>query len=110
LLAGRDVFISGNPHEATTACNGTCPGAGPASIQTLAGVIAAHEQFQTSGNPNLFGITFSEDAIECGQVMNQAGTGIVLNGDPNIYYDCQHPPNPWDHSGPPDRTRWLEIE
>ncbi len=99
LVAGRDIMINGNPQEDSVACAGSpvCSTSSPAGIADMAGVYAAHEQIQLEGNPNIFGFLVAEDALDCSTTVDAQGNGIsTINGDPNIFYDCNNPPNPWN--------------
>jgi hypothetical protein len=109
LVAGRDIHISGNVNSAETPCGGnTCPTTGPAGLRALAGIVAAHEQVRLSGDPNLFGFVIAESAVDCSDTVDGQGRGAsILDGDPEVYYDCENPPNPWDGDGLEMRS-WQE--
>jgi len=94
-IAGRDVYVSGNP-GATQACASGCSTTSPSNVDTYAGIIAAHEQIQISGNPQILGFMLAENAIDCSAEVDGMGGGFsTVNGNPQIYYDCNNPPNPW---------------
>ena len=103
-------MINGNPQEDSIACSGSCSTTAPGNIGDIAGIFAAHEQFQVSGNPNLFGFIVSEDAIDCSPVVNAMGNGTsTIDGDPNVFYDCNNPPNPWN-TGEIKVVSWEEVD
>jgi hypothetical protein len=105
LVAGRDILLSGNTQEDTHSCAGSCSTAAPADIMAIAGVIAAHEQIGVGGNPNIFGFLVAEEAGDCS---NEESAPTKLNGTPEIFYDCNHPPNPWATG--PRLASWEEAE
>ena len=94
------------------ACSGTaCSYSGPGNIQHMGGIYAAHEQIQISGNPNIFGFMISEDALDCSDTVDGQGRGAsTINGSPQVFYDCQHPPNPWATTADFERVAWQEID
>ena len=92
-------MINGNPQEDSAACGGSpmCSTSTPAGIVDMAGIYAAHEQIQTSGNPNIFGFLVAENALDCSTTVDAQGARISeINGNPSIFYDCNNPPNPWN--------------
>lgn len=111
LVAGRDIKISGNPQEDVVGCSGTCPSTAPSSIADRGGIYAAHEQVQISGNPNIFGFITIEDALDCSPTVDGQGHGVSeFNGNPQVFYDCEHPPSPWITAGTAERLSWHEVE
>ncbi len=110
LMSGRDIKINGNPQEDSPACGSGCSTTTPASIDGMAGIIAAHEQIGISGNPNIFGFMIAEDAIDCSDMVNGGSGGLsTINGNPNIFYDCNHPPNPWASANITEQLWWQEV-
>ena len=109
LLAGRDIVLNGNYNEDHPACDGSCPGTIPVDIEGLGGILAAHEQIQISGNPDIFGFLMAEDAIACSDWVD-TGDGITLDGAPDVLYDCNNPPNPWDGDVKFEVLSWQEFE
>jgi Tfp pilus assembly protein PilX len=107
FVSGRDVVLSGNTQEDTQGCAGTCSVSAPADIARIAGIYAAHEQISISGSPNLFGFLVAEEAIDCDNAQNAPTT---ITGNPEIQYDCEHPPNPWLVDQPPEVVAWQEVE
>jgi hypothetical protein len=107
FIAGRDLMINGNPQEDTSACGSTCSSTAPSDVATISGIYAAHEQIQTSGNPNIFGFMMAEDALDCSPMVTLPNE---FNGTPQIFYDCSHPPNPWATPATVERERWQEID
>ena len=103
MIAGRDIRINGSPQQHTAACGSTCSSSAPGNIAHMGGVYAAHEQIQINGNPNIFGVLIAEEAIDCSTSV-KAPTEV--NGDPQVFFDCDHPPNPW--AGEP--THWLSWQ
>lgn len=76
LVAGRDMVISGNANT------------------TYEGIMAAHEQLKITGNPQLNGLVFSENAE------NLSSTVLVdeissVSGTPTITYNGQMGNNPF---------------
>ncbi|MCP3980191.1 MAG: hypothetical protein GY716_12875 [bacterium] len=112
LVAGRDITLNGNPQEDSSGCPSNCGSPLPSSIADMAGIYAAHEQIQISGNPNLFGFMIAEDATDCSDTVDAQGKGIsTINGNPKIFRDCNHPPNPWETGGAGvELLSWQEIE
>jgi Tfp pilus assembly protein PilX len=107
-ISGRDIMLNGNPQEDSNACSGgTCSYSAPSDIAQMGGIYAAHEQIQISGNPNIFGFMIAEDAIDCSSVVTAP---VEFNGDPNIFYDCNHPPNPWAVASSASIANWHELE
>ncbi|MCP3980725.1 MAG: hypothetical protein GY716_15595 [bacterium] len=106
LIAGRDLKLNGNPQEDTSACGSSCSTGVPSGIVGMAGIFAAHEQIAISGNPNIFGFMVAEDAIDCSGTV----TGTAFNGDPQLFYDCNHPPNPWATPALTKRVWWEEDQ
>ena len=77
----------------------------------MAGILAAHEQIAISGNPNIFGFLIAEDAVDCSDMVDGAFVGLTtVNGNPHIFYDCQHPPNPWAVAVDVERLSWQEVD
>jgi type II secretory pathway pseudopilin PulG len=110
LVSGRDIKLNGNFNDPDhPSCTGSCPGTVPSDIAKLGGFIAAHEQIEISGNPNIFGIVYAEDAIACSP-MNSAGFGIMTGADTDVLYDCVHPPNPFGSGAPALTMAWQEVE
>jgi Tfp pilus assembly protein PilX len=107
FVSGRDVVLSGNTQEDTQACGGTCSVSTPSDIARIAGIYAAHEQIAVGGSPNLFGFLVAEEAINCDNAVNAPTT---IMGNPEIQYDCDHPPNPWLVDQPPEIVAWQEVE
>jgi hypothetical protein len=107
LVAGRDIVLSGNTQEDTQGCGGTCAVSPPSDIARIAGIYAAHEQVIISGSPNLFGFLVAEEAIDCD---NTGMAPTKIGGNPEIHYDCEHPPNPWLVEQPPEVVAWQEVE
>jgi prepilin-type N-terminal cleavage/methylation domain-containing protein len=62
-----------------------------------------------SGNPNIFGFLYAEDAIACTDTVN-TGFGISTGADADIMYDCLHPPNPWGSGNAELTMTWQEVE
>jgi Tfp pilus assembly protein PilX len=107
FVSGRDLVVSGNTQEDTQACAGTCSVTVPVDIERIAGIYAAHEQIAIGGNPNIFGFLVAEEAIDCD---NSVNAPTKINGNPEIQYDCDHPPNPWLADQPPKVVAWQEVE
>ena len=107
FVSGRDLMLAGNTQEDTQACGGTCSVSAPSDIARIAGVYAAHEQIKVNGNPNLFGFLVAEEAIDCD---NSVVAPTTILGNPEIHYDCDHPPNPWLVDQPPEVVAWQEVE
>lgn len=107
MIAGRDLRISGSAQDDTQGCASGCSSTAPADIQRISGAYATHEQLLVNGNPNIFGLLVAEEAIDCSKVAS-APTAIL--GNPEIFYDCDHPPNPWAADEPPKRVAWQEVE
>lgn len=107
FIAGRDLTISGNAQSDTSGCGGTCNVSAPADIAAIAGIYAAHEQVGVGGNPNIFGLLVAEEAIDCDNTVNG---NSKMNGNPEVFYDCEHPPNPWNREARPRLVAWQEIE
>jgi hypothetical protein len=108
LISGRDIMLNGNPQESANACSGsTCGYSAPSNIAKMGGIYAAHEQIQISGNGNFFGFMIAEDAIDCNGTVTAP---VEFNGDPNIFYDCNHPPNPWATTSAIAKADWHELE
>ena len=107
LVSGRDIKISGNYNEDHPTCSGSCPGTPPLLIENLGGTLIAHEQIEISGNPDIFGLLYAEDAIQCGETAQPLG-GILTSADTDVHYDCVHPPNPW--AATPQTLWWQERE
>ena len=84
-------MVSGNP-GAGDACSSGCSTTTPTDIDSYSGIIAAHEQVQFGGNPNILGFVLAEDAADCSALVTAP---TEINGNPSIFYDCNHPPNPW---------------
>jgi hypothetical protein len=106
LISGRDVKLSGNTQEDTAACGGSCASTPPSDIARIAGAIAAHEQIEIGGSPNVFGMLVAEEAIDCS---NDVNGQTKINGTPEIHYDCEHPPDPW-LIGRRRIDSWQEVE
>ncbi len=110
LMSGRDIKINGNPQEDSPACGSGCSTTSPSNISGMAGIIAAHEQIGISGNPNIFGFMVAEDSIDCSPMVDGGSGGVsTLGGSPNIFYDCNHPPNPWASANITERLWWQEV-
>jgi Tfp pilus assembly protein PilX len=107
LVSGRDISISGNAQEDSGGCPGTCPTTTAVDVEEISGIYAAHEQVGTSGNPNIFGFMLAEEAMDCS---NGVTAPTKVNGTPQIYYDCLHPPNPWSTGGSQEPIFWHEVE
>jgi Tfp pilus assembly protein PilX len=104
-VAGRDLDIGGSAQVDTPGCSGSCSSAAPADIETISGAYGAHEQLTLGGNANIFGLMVAEEALDCS---NNVTAPTKVNGNPEIFYDCAHPPNPW--AVPPKRVAWQEVE
>ena len=114
MIAGRDIMISGNPASSETICQpntGECA-RNLANSAEFAGIIAAHEQIKMNGNFSFDGFMIIEDAVDCTQSIakreTSTGSPIDWSGNPNIHYDCVHPPNPW--AGTVKMTSWQEVQ
>ena len=107
LTSGRDIVLSGSAQSDTNACAGSCSSTQPADIQRISGAYASHEQIAIGGNPNIFGLLVAEEAVDCSNAVNAP---TKINGSPQIFYDCDHPPNPWAADEPPKRVAWQEVE
>jgi len=111
FVAGRDLMLNGNPQEDTTACGSSCSTTPPSDIADMGGIWAVHEQIQVSGNPNVFGFMVAEDAIDCSSTVDGQGVGQTsFNGDLQLMYDCNHPPNPWAVTSALALLDWQEVE
>ena len=51
----------------------------------------------------------AEDAIACSDWVD-TGDGITLDGAPDVLYDCNNPPNPWDGDVKFEVLSWQEFE
>ena len=108
MVAGRDLDLAGG---AGTGCDAPdpagcdlCPDvvADPsASCETspaipfgYEGMFLAHEQVNLSGNANFAGFVIAEEAAYCVET-NNPGAKTRMNGNPDVYYDCENPPDPW---------------
>ena len=109
FVTGRDIKINGNFNEDHPTCSGSCPIAPPSDIEDLGGTMIAHEQIEISGNPEIFGFLFAEDAIACGETAQPSG-GIFTSSDTDIQYDCLHPANPWASDEVTETVWWRERE
>ena len=107
LISGRDLVISGSAQEDTPGCSGSCSSTVPADAQQIGGAYASHEQIGVGGNPNIFGLMVAEEAADCS---NAEIAPTKINGSPQIFYDCDHPVNPWTADDPPERVAWQEVE
>lgn len=67
LVAGGDIKIDGNPE------------------QNITGIIAAHEQIEIDGNPNIVGNIVAEDAASASSLV----TASSMSGNANITYNCE---------------------
>jgi Tfp pilus assembly protein PilX len=85
LMAGRDLQVSGN------------------ATQRLSGVMAAHEQFDLSGNPALVGSVIGEST--CSSPASQYSENTV-SGNPTITYDLDLE---IPAGGDIRTTLWLEL-
>ncbi len=85
LMAGRDLKVSGNP------------------TQSLSGVMAAHEQFNLSGNPTLVGSVIGESACDTAASQYHVST---VSGNMTLTYnlDLEIPAG-----GDVRTTLWLEL-
>ncbi len=108
LVTGRDIRMSGNPQENSPACSGSpvCDFSAPSNIQHMGGIYSAHENIKISGSPNIFGFLVTEDAIECS---SEVPGSMDLDGNLNVFYDCDHPPSPWVNNVPIQRLNWQEV-
>ena len=111
LIAGRDLLLSGDTQEDTNACGATCTTSIFSGLKYMGGIFAAHEQIQISSSGNIFGFLLAEDAIDCSTTVDGMGRGLTtIDGSPSIYYDCQHPANPWAAVSGFKIQSWQEIE
>jgi hypothetical protein len=109
IVAGRDVWIAGDVSDGATPCSAaSCPVTGPTDLVARAGIVAAHEQVRISGDPSLYGFVVAEDAIDCSSTVDADDRGAsILDGAPEVYFDCDNPPNPWRTDGI-EMTSWQE--
>jgi hypothetical protein len=72
------------------------------------GYFVAHEQVSLRGNANFAGFVIAEEAANCVEPQGQ-GVATNLNGNPDIFYDCESPPNPWE-AELLRITSWEEVQ
>ena len=107
FAAGRDLELRGAAgsgcDDLSASCN-LCPNvqADPNADCEVSNVVpfgyegyfVAHEQVSLRGNANFAGFVIAEEAANCVEPQGQGGASN-LNGNPDIFYDCDNPPNPW---------------
>jgi hypothetical protein len=109
MVAGRDLDLAGGAgsgcdiEPAPAGCN-LCPDilADPTANCEVSNVVpfgyegyfVAHEQVNLSGNSNFAGFVIAEEAAYCVET-NNPGLKTRMNGNPDVYYDCETPPDPW---------------
>lgn len=110
FISGRDVLIGGNAGAGQSKCgpSGSPCNEVPSNPALYAGIIASHEQVKNNGNYSFDGFMFIEDAVDCSNGHNRSGGYFDFSGNPDVHYDCIHPPNPWQ-----DKVRvlsWKEVQ
>jgi hypothetical protein len=109
MVAGRDLDLAGgagsgcDTDPAPAGCN-LCPDLNadpnascensPVIPHGYEGMFLAHEQVSLSGNANFAGFVIAEEAAYCVETQSP-GLKTIMNGNPDIYYDCENPPDPW---------------
>jgi hypothetical protein len=96
ILATGDVEVSGNPEISTHLTDTLFVAGGDVKLsgnptQGFNGLIAAHEQIDISGNPEITGYIIAEDAADVSQTVKEN----KISGNPTITYECDlNPPLP----------------
>ena len=122
--AGRDVELRGG---SGSGCGGSpapdtcslCPNlsddpnadceVSPAAPTGFAGYFVAHEQVSMRGDSRIAGFAIAEEAAYCVHWNQNQMDETNLNGNPDIFYDCENPPNPWE-ADLLQITSWEEVQ